>query len=220
MVKLKRQELAAEARRLNQEQLASLGGRVRAARIRRGLTQAQLGSRVGISRATVGALERGHGGGHTVDTWQRIAVALDLRLRIELQRDVLEDPEDVGHLAIQELILRVARRRGTRGSFELPVRSSASRHSIDVFLRDDEQRWLIVVECVNVLNDIGAMARNFDWKLSKAGEAAVAIGGESPYEVRGCVVVRATSRNRSLIGRFANVFEAHWPGSSARWVSS
>ena len=218
MVKIKRQELAAEARRLNQEQLAILGGRVRAARLRRRLTQAQLGTRVGLARPTVGAIERGWGGGHTLDTWQRLAVALGNRLRIDLQRDVLEEPADIGHLPMQELILRLARSHGVEGTFELPIRPSNSRHSIDVFLRDNRRRCLIVVECVNVLADIGALARNFDWKLSKAAEAAVAIGGVDPYQVGGCVVIRATARNRALVHRFGSVFRTHWPGSSARWV--
>lgn len=202
MVKLKRQELGAEARRRNQEQLATVGGQIRAARQRRRLTQAQLGSRVGLARATVGSLERGAGGGHTVDTWHRLALALDLNLRIEMQRDYLEEPADAGHLPMQELLLRLARRQGVGRTFELPIRASLSRHSVDVFLRDDRRRRLTVVECANVVADIGAMARNFDWKLARAAETAVAIGRGEPYAVGGCLVMRATapqSRTRRSI---------------------
>lgn len=219
MVKLKRPELGAEARRRNQEQLARLGGQIRAARRRRRLTQAGLGSRVGLARATVGSIERGHGGGHTLDTWQRLALALDLLLRVDLQRDFLDKPADVGHLAMQELILRKARRQGILGTFELPIRPSATRHSVDAFLRDDRRRRLTVVECVNVVGDIGALPRNFDWKIARADEAAVGIGGEEPFEVGGCLVLRSTARNRSLIATYAAVFETHWPGSSSGWAA-
>ena len=220
MVKLKRAELGAEARRRNQEQLARLGGEVRAARHRRRLTQAQLGAVVGLARATVGSIERGQGGGHTVDSWQRLAVALTLNLRIELQRDHLEDPVDAGHVSMQELILRLARRRGISRSFELPLRPAATRHAIDVFVRDDARRRLTVVECANLVTDIGAMARNFDWKVSKAEEVAIAIGGEVPYAVGACLVMRASARNRALVRRYAAVFATQWPGSSAAWVAA
>jgi transcriptional regulator with XRE-family HTH domain len=105
MAKLKRPELAAEAVRLNLEQLARLGGDLRAARSRRRLTQAQLGSRVGLARSTVSDLERGRGGGHTLDAWQRLALAVDRPMRIELRRDARDEPADAGHLAIQELVI-------------------------------------------------------------------------------------------------------------------
>lgn len=102
--KYRRQELASEAARRNREQLVRLGGRLRDARRRRRLTQAQLGDRVGVSRSAVSAMERGLGGGHTIDTWQRLAVALDIRLAVDLGRDPIEEPADAGHLKVQELV--------------------------------------------------------------------------------------------------------------------
>ena len=96
MVKLKRHELAAEASRRNRAQLAVVGGQVRAARHRRGWTQQELGSRVALSRSAVSAIERGLGGSHTLDTWQRVAVALDIPLRVELGRDVYDEPSKAG----------------------------------------------------------------------------------------------------------------------------
>ena len=76
MAKLKRPGLAAEAVRLNLESLARLGGELRAARHRRHLTQEQLGARAGLSRSAISTIERGRGGSHTLDTWQRLALAV------------------------------------------------------------------------------------------------------------------------------------------------
>ena len=218
MSKLKRPELAAEAVRLNFEQLARLGADLRAARMRRQLTQAQLGSTVGLARSTVSDLERGWGGGHTLDTWQRLALAVDRPMRIELRRDPREEPADAGHLAIQELLLRFGRRAGYHRSFELSTRPSDPSRSTDVGLRDDRARLLILVECWNTFGDLGAAVRSTNRKLAEAAELAIATGGERPHRVAGCWVVRDLPRNRQLVARYPELFASRFPGSSARWV--
>lgn len=76
MPKTKRVHLVAEAHRRNLEQVAKLGGEVRAARLRRRLTQQHVADLAGVARSTESAIERGLGGGHTLDTWQRIAISV------------------------------------------------------------------------------------------------------------------------------------------------
>jgi transcriptional regulator with XRE-family HTH domain len=218
MTKLKHPYLASEAARLNREQVTRLGGELKAARLQRRLTQVQLGARVALARATVGAIERGRGGGHTLDAWQRLALAVDRPMRIELRRDAREEPADAGHLAIQELVLRLGRRAGNRGTFELPTRSSDPTRSTDVGLRDDRARLLILVECWNTFGDLGASIRSTNRKLAEAAELAVAVGGTSPYRVASCWVIRDISRNRQLVARYPELFASKFPGSSRLWV--
>ncbi|MGH2465644.1 MAG: helix-turn-helix domain-containing protein [Candidatus Limnocylindrales bacterium] len=218
MPKLKRPELAAEATRLNLEQLSRLGADLRLGRLRRRLTQAQLAERVSLTHSTVSAIERGHGGSHTLDTWQRLALAVDRPMRIELRRDAREEPADAGHLGIQELILRLGRRAGSTGSFELPTRPSDPRRSTDVALRDDRRRLLILVECWNTFGDVGASIRSTNRKLAEAADLAVAIGGERAYRVSSCWVVRDVARNRALVARYPELFTSRFGGSSASWV--
>ena len=119
MAKFRRAFLAAEAVRRNREQLARLGGEIRAATKRRRLTQAALGALVGLSQTTISRLELGLGGGLTVDTWQRVATALDLPLRLELGRDSLADVRDAGHLAIQGSSCGPVAKRASSGSSSL-----------------------------------------------------------------------------------------------------
>ena len=218
MTKLKRPELVAQAARINFEQLARLGGELRAARHRRRLTQEQLGDRAGLSRSAISSIERGRGGSHTLDSWQRLALAVDRPMRIELRRDGREEPADAGHLAIQELVLRLGRRAGNKGTFELPTRPSDPSRSTDVGLRDDRTRLLILVECWNTFGDVGAAVRSTNRKLAEAADLAVAIGGERPYRVAGCWVVRDVPRNRSLIARYPELFASKFPGSSVLWA--
>ncbi len=182
------------------------------------MTQQRLAERVGLSRSAVSAMERGLGGGHTLDTWQRVAVALDTRLDIDLGRDPTEEPIDAGHLRIQELVLRLGRAAGYRGSFELPTRPADPSRSTDVGLRDDRRRRLTFVECWNTIGDLGAAARASTRKLAEAEAFAVAVGGERPHRVAGCWVVRATARNRALVRRYPEIFAARLPGSSLGWV--
>jgi transcriptional regulator with XRE-family HTH domain len=220
MPKRKRPELAAEARRRNFEQLARLGAELRTSRIRRHMTQEQLGLLAGISRPTVGAIERGFGGSHTLDTWQRLALAVDRPLHVDLGRDRLEDTADAGHLAIQELVLRLGRSAGFRGGFELPSRPHDPSRSTDMGLRDDRRRLLLLIECWNTIGDIAAAARSTNRKLVEASDLAVVIGGERPHRVAAAWVVRATRRNRELVARYPEVFAARFPGSSAGWLEA
>jgi transcriptional regulator with XRE-family HTH domain len=217
MVRWKRSELLAEARRRNLEQSARLSGELRESRRRRRLTQKQLGERVGLVQSAISDIERGHGGGYSLDAWQSLFLALDRPLLVDARRDPQGELRDASHLAIQELILRGASSAGFSGTFELPVRPGLSRHSVDVFLRSDERRLLVVCEAWNSFGDLGAGVRSFAWKLGQAEQLATALPGEEGYAVRGCWVIRATIANRGLIRRYPSIFSTRFPGSSLAW---
>jgi transcriptional regulator with XRE-family HTH domain len=234
MSRLKRPELAALARRLNQEQLSRAGGQVAETRRRRRWTQSELGRRVGLSQGSISLVEVGKGGGLALDAWQRIGLALDRPLRIELSRDAREEPADAGHLGTQELVMRVGRGAGFQRTFELPTRPSNPTHSTDVGLRDDRHRRLILVECWNTIGDLGAAVRSTVRKrVDVEGLAAVIGGGRpaqgglqgpdepgEPYAVATVWVVRATRRNRDLVARYPELFASRFTGSSRAWVQA
>ena len=213
-----RTRLAGDAVRANREQLVRLGAEVRNARRRRHLTQAALGQRVGLSQSAISRAERGLGGGLTLDAWQRIAIALGITLRVSLQKDPLAETADAGHLAMQELVLRLGRATGYRGSVELPSKPAEPWRSIDVALLDDARRRLTVVECWNTIGDVGSAARSSTRKQAEAEDLATARWGEREHTVALVWVVRATARNRALVARYPEVFASRFPASSARWV--
>lgn len=218
MSRLRRPVLVAEAARRNREQLARLGGELRASRGRRRLTQVQVGALAGVVQSTISDMERGHGASLSVDVWQRAFMAVGRHLIMEAARDPIQEPADGGHLQIQELILRLGRGAGSGRFFELATRPSDAIRSADVGLQSDARRRLDLIECWNVIGDIGAAARSTARKLVEAEALAIVIGGERPYRVGGCWVVRATARNRALVGRYPEVFASRFPGSSAGWV--
>jgi transcriptional regulator with XRE-family HTH domain len=214
-----RTRLARQAEHANREQLVRLGADARQARHRRRLTQALLGSRVGLSQSAMSRLERGGGGGMTLDALQRVAVALEITLRVGFQRDPLTETTDAGHLAMQELVLRLGRAAGYTGSFELATKSNDPWRSADVGLAAPTQRRLVHVECWNTIGDIGAAARSSARKQAELAALAIARWGTNA--TTGLVwVVRATARNRALIARYPEVFASRFPGSSRGWVDA
>ena len=211
-------DLAVEAQIRNREQLTSAGTAIRQARHRRRLTQASVGERAGVSRMSISRAERGLGGGLTLDAWQRIATALEVTLRVQLQRDHQLEPQDAGHLAMQELVLRLGRRHGYARNVELNSRPDEPWRSIDVALANDRRRRLIVVECWNVIGDIGASARSSGRKAAEAEAIADLRWGDDPHSTHAVWVVRATKRNRELTARYPEVFGVRFPGSSVAWA--
>ncbi len=213
----RRTDLEIAADRWNREQLSRLGREVRAARKRRRLTQEALGDRVGVGRMTVSRLERGLGGGLSLDAWQRIAIALGTRLHVSIPRDADEQPADAGHLAMQELVLRLARARGASAFVELPTKPAEPWRSIDVAIADDTRHLLTIVECWNTIGDIGAAARGSNRKLAE-GEAIAAARWAGSGRAALVWIIRASARNRALVARYPEVFAARFPGSSTAWA--
>jgi transcriptional regulator with XRE-family HTH domain len=216
----KRWPLDFEARRRLSEQMIREGAKARAARRRRRLTQHQLGDKAGLSQSAVSDVEIGAGASLSLVAWQRLAIVLDLRFKIELGRDALEEPIDAGHLAIQEMVMRIGRDSGRRRTFELPTKPSEPSRSTDVGLTDEVLRALILMECWNTFGNVNASIRSSDRKRADAEALAIALGGERPYTVHQCWVVRATRRNRELIARYPELFASRFPGSSREWVAA
>jgi DNA-binding XRE family transcriptional regulator len=120
----RRTSLAVQARRSLQNLLVSEGQKLRRARKRRRWTQVDLARRTGVSPSTISAVERGDGGALSLELWQQVALVL-LPLKLEIGRDLMEEPVDAGHLRIQELVRGWVGRRGGGG----PSRSQPSRMS-------------------------------------------------------------------------------------------
>lgn len=220
MYRRRRSAVEAEATRQLSAVLRREGAKIRAARKRRHLRQVDLGVRAGLSQPTISQMERGEGGTLSLESWQQVAIVLGLPLELTLARDRLEEPIDAGHLAIQELILRLARRSGSARTFELPTKPSDPAHSTDIGLRNDVERWLIQVECWNTFGNVNASIRSTDRKRAEAEALAVAIGNGEPYSVHQVWVVRATRRNRELLARYPEIFASRFTGSSRAWVAA
>jgi transcriptional regulator with XRE-family HTH domain len=215
---VRRSQLSVEATRRTSEQRIRIGGEIRTMRERRGLTRIELARRAGIGRMVESRVERG-ATNLDLDVLQRIGLAMGRPLVVTFGRDLLEAPADAGHLAIQELVLRVGSAAGYTGTFELPTRPSEPWRSVDVGLTSTVRRRMILVECWNTFGDVGAAARSTNRKAIELQDLSVGQWGEDA-QVGVVWVVRATARNRALLQRYPEVFDARFPASSRAWLTA
>ena len=193
---------------------AVLGAELKWTRLRRRLTQQQMSDRMGISRARYSGLERGEGASAPLSAWYGAGAVLDRPLAVSFSRDTVTPLVDAGHAAAQELVLRLARSQRRIGLFELPTRASRTSGSVDVGIRDDRCRVLILTEIWNALNDLGSGARTTSRKVHEA-EGLAAFRG---YRVAACWLLVDTAANRAIVRRYPEVFRSMFPGSSALWA--
>jgi transcriptional regulator with XRE-family HTH domain len=216
MMRARRSAVVVEAERRLQERRARIGADIKGMRTRRRLTQNELAVRAELGRQVVGRLELGQRP-LDIETLERIAVALCVPLAVGFDRDLGEDVADAGHLAIQEVVLRLARSAGYSPEFELPPRPNEPWRSADVALGSEAQRRAIEAECWNTFGDVGAAVRSSRRKLVELEQLAVARWGADASA--GLVwVVRDTARNRALLNRYPEVFASTFTGSSHAWV--
>lgn len=202
-----------ESDRRGRELRARIGANIQEMRERRNWSRKELAARAGLGRMVESRIERGVAN-PDLDALERLATALDRPLIVTFgSRDPVELTADAGHLAMQELVLRLGRAAGYTGSFELATKPAEPWRSADVGLAATTKRRLIHVECWNTLADIGAAARSSARKQAELADLAVARWG-----VDGATslvwIVRATARNRALVDRYPEVFASRFPGSS------
>lgn len=215
---IRRAARSIEAERRAFGQRVRLGDEVRAMRERRGWTRVQLAERAGIGRMVVGRIERG-ATNPDLEVLQRLSVAFDQALLVTFGRDLAQGPTDGAHLAMQELILRLAREAGYTRQVELSTLPGTSWRSADVALASDPRRTLLLTECWNTIDDVGSALRSSDRK--RADLEAVAAGRWGPdATVRLLWVVRGTARNRALVAAYPEVFASRFSGSSRAWVDT
>ncbi len=201
---------------------ATLGGEARATRRRRRRTQAQTAETAGISRARYAEIERGQGDTAPLDLWVRIGLAIDRPLAVSFSRDIEPvEPADAGHLAAQELVLRLVTASGRlrQASFEAPTRPADPSRSADILIRDDARLTITIAEIWNRLGDIGSAARATSRKVVDAESMAVVAGGDrGAYRVAVGWLLVDTAANRRLVSRYPAILRARFPGPSTGWV--
>jgi transcriptional regulator with XRE-family HTH domain len=218
-MRIRRSAARISGARLAGEAARRAGEQLRASRRRRRLTQAALGRRIGVSQASISAIEAGQAAGTALEIWFALGEALGRPFRAEFLRDGLAQPEHAPHLDMQELVLRIGRVGGYAGRFELATRPHDPARSVDVLLVDHHRRRMVLCECWNTLGDLAGAARSTDRKTAEAAQLAVARARDGdPYAVGAVWVVRDTVANRAIVNRYPHIFESRLPGSSAGWL--
>ena len=197
---------------------------VRALRRRHGWTQAQLGSRTGLSQAAVSRVERGFGDRCTVQTLARLVAALGARisLRVLSHGEDLDRLLDARHAEIVERVTRILRARGWDVAPETTFNVYGERGSIDILAFHPPTGALLVVEVKSAVPDVQATLSGIDRKARLAAR----IARERGWRVRSVsrwLVLPGDRTSRRRVERHAATFRAALPGRSVemrRWCAS
>ena len=184
-----------------------LGAALRSGRLRAGLTQAALGTEVGVTQGWVSEAEHGLGASGSIETWAALAAGIGLQLAafFELAPGA-SPPRDLQHLRRQQIVIDVARRGGWQGRPEFGIQAAdGSQRFIDVLLeRSTPTAEILVVEVVDLLVDLGEDMRGLERKV-------VAVRSLFPgRRVAGLLIIRATNRNRSLVREFGSLLASRF----------
>jgi transcriptional regulator with XRE-family HTH domain len=161
-----------------------LGTALREARMAAGLEQSEVASRAGVSQPLVSYLERGQGGGTTLETWSRVAAAVGEQFVAFLEHSSgANQPRDLEHLKRQSALISIAARGGWQALPELAIDPFRARsRSIDVALIRRSSREAIAAEIWDWFDDVGAGFRSLDAKRTTLASAS------RPPTVGTCVV--------------------------------
>jgi transcriptional regulator with XRE-family HTH domain len=201
---------------------ARTGSVFRAVRIRRGLTQEQVGVAAGLSRALVSRIERGDLEGPSLRLTRRVAGVLGISLRFSPSWRGAETARllDERHAEIEAAVVE---RLAAKGWLATPERSFSiwgERGSIDVFARHRAGCALLVVEVKTRLVDLQDLLSTLDRKRRLGPEIARADGWRPT--ATGCVLVLPEETwARHAVRRHEALFGAALPGRGLdvrRWL--
>lgn len=199
------------------------GAAIRAARVRRGLTQRDVARLAGVSDASVSRLERGRFETMSLATIRAIAKVLEVAVEL-LPRSRAAEVERVvagAHAALGEA---VAAWFGTFAGWvirpEVGFSNYGDRGVIDLVAWHAARRILVVIELKTELVDINDLLGALD-RYARNASVAVAPFGWLPLTVARLLIVGDSDHNRTRVRDHAALFAAALPDRVAavrRWL--
>lgn len=196
----------------------AFGTRVRAARLRLGLRQADVAARAGVSDATVSRIERGHLDPLSLRAIRAVAAILEIRVDVvpRWRAGDLERMVSARHARLAETFAR--RLESTAGWTFRPEVSFAvygERGVIDLLAWHAGRRALLVIELKTDIVDVGEILGTLDRKARLARGIAADLGWVAEA-VSVALIVGAGSTNRRRVEAHARVFRAALPDDGRR----
>jgi transcriptional regulator with XRE-family HTH domain len=197
---------------------------VRAERRRRGLRQADVAARSGVSQQTVSSIEHGGAGDMTLRTVRQICAAMEIRVDLELKT---RGP-DLGRLADARharLVAAAITRLGPdwRAIPEYSFNEYGDRGSVDVLGWKDDRRALLLIEVKSEIVDLQATLRSIDVKARAMPGVVARDHGWRPLAAGSVLVLPDESTARRQITSHASAFDAALPARTIevrRWLET
>ena len=200
-----------------------VGGLVRAVRVHRGLTQAEVGRLTGVSQRTVARVEHGDLQGVSLDSIERVAAGLGIRLRMDARwqggdGDRLMDRE---HAAVVEAVVAELRRLGWEVLLEYTFNHYGERGSVDVIGWHALSGSLVIIEVKSRLLDLQDLLASLGRKIRIVPDRLTDERGWDVVRVGRVVALPGTTANRRVIERHRAIFDASFPSRASairRWL--
>ena len=180
---------------------------LRAIRRRKGLTQAQLGRRIGISRSELGRWEASNLDRCSVEETERWATSLNARLLIDLRVDGERPLVDARHAQMQNWLVALLRGAGWIVEAEASFNVYGDRGRIDVLAFHPTAQAMVVAEIKSRVDDAQELLGRLDVKRRVAPTIARDRGWHARAVVPVIVVQEGTTAKRR-IAMHAALFDA------------
>jgi transcriptional regulator with XRE-family HTH domain len=199
-----------------------LGLGLRALRLRRRMTQAQLASRAGVSSSAIGRMERGSADRVALHTMERISAELGARvdLRLLWQGEALDRLLDSRHAQLVEHMVGLLASMGWEVGSEASFNIRGERGSIDVIALYRPTGSLLVIEVKSVVPDLQALLAGLDRKGRLGPEVARERGWRVATVSRLLVLPNDRTARRRVVTHTATFRSALPDGNVAvrRWL--
>ncbi len=192
-----------------------MGAAFRAVRVRRGLTQAGLAQRGGVSASLVSLIERGHCDALSLRTLREIAAVLDIRLDVtaRLRTGDVDRLLNAAHATLHEELARlfVALPEWTSAA-EVSFAIYGERGVIDVLAFHAPSGSLLIIELKTEIVSFEDLLTTMDIRTRLARTIA-AERGWAARSVSCWVVVADTPPNRRRIGQHRALVQQAFPAN-------
>jgi transcriptional regulator with XRE-family HTH domain len=190
------------------------GSLIRAARVKRRMTQRQLGSAAGVSDGSVSRLERGLA--DSLSMIRSIARVLDVRVEL-LPRSRAADLERVASAAHGALAEAVVAWLGSFDGWvvrpEVGFSHFGERGVIDLVCWHAARRALLIIELKTEIVDVNELLGTLDRHVRNGATAVLPLGWR-PLVVARLLVIGDSDRNRDRVRQHAALFGAALPAGS------
>lgn len=191
-----------------------LGSAIRVIRQRRHWTQAELGSRAGVSKSTISRIERGHVRSLSVATIQEVAGELDIRVDLvpRWRSGDLDRLLNRRHANLHELVARWFGEVVPDWVLAPEVSYSiyGERGVIDILAWHPGRRALLIIELKTDIVDVNDLVGSAD-RRKRLARSIAAERGWDPATVSVWVVVASSRTNRRRIAAHETMLRAAFP---------
>jgi len=182
------------------------------ARLALGWTQGALGDRAKVSRAMVGAVERGSAN-PSIETCGHLLDALGVTPVLQLNGAhlaVRRRQRDPVHARLNAYISRRLTAAGWKAEAEVEIGSGQLHGWIDLLAYDPVTHVLLVIEVKSEIHDLGGIDRHLQWYMREAWAAARRYGWRSS-RLTGVLALLESSENDERIQINRQYLEAAFP---------